>query len=142
MTTKVYLGQIRKYDRMINNKLADIYRLKTMAMSMTIEPQADKVQTSGAQDKLGDAVAKIVDLEKEIDRLVDIYVDKRNVIIGQIDALENDEYRDVLTQRFVLCKPFDEIYEEIGMSRRKMFYVYEEAMRFFEKEYGKDYTKK
>ena len=132
MTAKEYLSQIRKYDNMINSKLADIYRLKTMACSMSIEPNDDRVQSSISGDRLSNTVAKIVDMENEVDVLVDTLVQKRNDIISKIDSMENDDYREVLTHRFVLCKSFDSIYEDIHMSRRNMFRVYDKALKEFE----------
>lgn len=141
MQTKTYLGQIRKYDRMIQNKLSDIYRLEAMAVNMSIAPKNDKVQASGSKDILGDSIAKVVDMKNEVVELVDTYYDKRQTIIKQIDDIPNDEYRDVLTQRFVLCRTFDEIPDEVNMSRRKVFYIYGEALEDFERRYGAEYKR-
>lgn len=145
MTTKTYLQQLRKYQRMIDNKSSEVYKLRQMANGVSVMPQVIRVQTSPDPDRIGNIVAKIVDLEKEIDEIVDKYIDKRNVIVSQIDNLgdddENTENIDVLTCRFVNCMDFDEIPDEVHMSRRKMFYVYSRALSAFEEKYGKEYRK-
>lgn len=64
MTTKTYLEQIERLDRMIQNKLSEISQLKHIAMSITIEPKEVNVQVSSDKDKIGTAIAKIIDLEK------------------------------------------------------------------------------
>lgn len=135
MTAKEYLNQIRRCDRLIQLKLADMYRLENMAMALSVEIKADKVKSSGSQDKMANCVVKIVDMKNEVAELVDEYRDKRNVIIKQIDDIENDDYRDVLTERFILCRTFDEIPLDVNMSRRKVFYVYHEALDYFAKKY-------
>ena len=84
MDTKQYLGQIERLDRMIQNKLSEIAQLKHMATSITAAPKEVNVQVSSGKDRLGNTVAKLIDLEKETDRLVDEYIDKRKRIIEQI----------------------------------------------------------
>ena len=89
MTTKEYLNQIERLDKMITNKLSEIYQLKIMACSITVSGDSERVQTSGNHDKLGSTIAKIVDLERETDELVDSLVDKRKEILRQIDNMKN-----------------------------------------------------
>lgn len=87
MNTKTYLNQISRLDKMIQNKLSEIYRLKTIACSVTVSTDKEAVDVSSDKDKLGSTVTKIVDLEKDTDRLVDEFMRKRNHIIGQIDSI-------------------------------------------------------
>ena len=145
MTTKTYLQQIRRYKRMIENKSTEIFKLRQMACGLSIKPQEIRVQTSSEPDRIGSTVAKIVDLENEIDAVVKIYIEKRNVIIEQIENLGDDaesiENIDVLTCRFVNDMDFKHIPDAVSMSRRKMFYVYGRALDAFEKKYGKEYRK-
>ena len=77
MTTKSYLGQIERLDRMIQNKLSEIYQLKTMACSVTISNDSERVQTSRDKDRIGSTVAKIVDLERETNNIIDNFIKKR-----------------------------------------------------------------
>ena len=75
MTTKEYLNQIDRLNRMIDNKLSEIYQLKTLVCSISVATDSEKVKSSGSQDKMGDTIAKIVDMEKEADKMIDKMLD-------------------------------------------------------------------
>ena len=139
MDTKQYLSQIERLDKMIQNKLSEIYQLKTMACSVTVSNEKERVQTSSDNDRLGSTVAKIVDLEKETDRLVDSFIDKRNHIIGQIDGLDNVDYYNVLSMRYVGRDTYEEIANKTNWSIRKVFSMHGEALKEFERLYGREY---
>ena len=89
MTTKEYLSQIERFDRIIENKLSEMYQLKSMAYSVSGLNSNEKVQTSFEQDKIGNAVSKIIDLENEINTLINNTLDKKMHIINQIDSIKN-----------------------------------------------------
>ncbi len=57
MTTKEYLSQVERLNKAINNKLAEIHQLKTIACSISSLTSNEKVQSSRQADKLGDSVA-------------------------------------------------------------------------------------
>lgn len=42
MTTKQYLNQIYRLDRMINNKLSEIYQLKSLACTISVANDGEK----------------------------------------------------------------------------------------------------
>lgn len=140
-TTKEYLNQIQRLDRMIENKLSEKYALKTMVLKVSASTEGERVQTSGEKDRLGDSVAKIVDLEREIDMLIDTLIDKKAYISGQIESLELDYY-NVLTKRYVNYDTFDSIAQKTGWSIRKVFSVHGRALQEFEKRFGKYYLEK
>ena len=133
MDTKQYLSQIERLDKMIQNKLSEIYQLKTMACSVTVSNEKERVQTSSDNDRLGSTVAKIVDLEKETDMLVDRFIDKRSHIISQIDGLDNIDYYHVLSMRYVARDTFETIAKKTNWSIRKVFSIHGEALKEFER---------
>lgn len=139
MNTKQYLGQIERLEKMIQNKLSEIYRLKTMACSVTVSNEQDKVQTSADKDRLGSAVAKIIDLEHETDALVDSFIDKRNHIIEQIDNIGNTDYYNILSLRYVSSNTFDDIAKKTTWSIRQVFNIHGRALQEFERLYGSEY---
>lgn len=139
MDTKTYLNQISRLERQIQNKLSEIYQLKTMACSVTVSNEGERVQTSGDKDRLGSVVAKIVDLEHETDRLVDSFVTKRNKIIEQIDGIENEDFYHVLSLRYVGKQTFENISKITHWSTRKVFNLHDQALKEFEKLYGAEY---
>ena len=139
MDTKQYLSQIKRLDRKIQNKLSELYNLKMMARSISVSNEGERVQTSGNKDQLGAVVAKIVDMEKEVDKMVDLFVDTRSEIISQIDSMDDLDSYDILSMRYVAGKTFHEISEKTGWSIRKVFSLHGKALLEFEKKYGREY---
>lgn len=139
MDTKQYLSQIKRLDRQIQNKLSELYNLKMMASSISVSNEGERVQTSGNKDQLGAVVAKIVDMEKEVDKMVDLFVDTRSEIIRQIDSMDDLDSYDILSMRYVSGKTFHEISEKTGWSIRKVFSLHGKALLEFEKKYGREY---
>ena len=139
MTTKQYLNQIDRINRMVNNKLAEIYQLKTMVCSISVSANEDKVKSSSDKDKLGSAVAKIVDLENEINKAIDIYVDKKERIVVQIDSVKDIMEYQVLFSRYIEHKTFEQIAEDNDYSVRQILRIHGNALVEFEKKFGQEY---
>ena len=68
---------------------SELAQYKELAHSVSAVKNTERVQSSMSYDKLGDSVAKIQELEKEVDTMIDEYVDKKRKIISQIDDMEN-----------------------------------------------------
>lgn len=143
MNTHKYLKQIENADRLIDNKLAELYRWKVLTSSISVASDGERVQTSGNKDRMGSIVARIADLEKEIDNAVDDLIDKKTMIISQINGMENSVYSSILHGYYVEYLTFTEIRtEKIPYSRSRMNILYKEAMHEFERAYGHTYLNK
>ena len=140
MTAKQYLSQISRLNKMIANKLSEIYQIKSMALNISVLNEEDKVQTSGSKDRIGDMVAKMVDLEKEAQSYVDAYTDLRRKTIMQIDSMPKDTHYKVLFSKYIEDKTFDVIAEEMGYSWRQVIRIHGAALTEFEKLYGEDFV--
>lgn len=141
MTTKRYLEQIERLDRMIQNKLSEINQLKHIATSITIAPKEVNVQVSSEKDRMGNAVSKLLDLEKETDQLVDDYIGKRKRIIEQIDSMEDTNMYHVLSERYIMRKELGVIAVEMGYSFKQVCRIHGDALKEFERIYGREYIK-
>ena len=142
MTTDKYLSQINRCDHVIKNKMSEIQKLSNMATSISVSPKEVDVQSSGDPDKMGSAVAKIADLQNEIQELVCEFVDKRRVIIGQIDSMENTDVYIVLYAHYVDNKDWNLISVEMGYSYRNIMKLRKRALQEFERRYGQLYSEK
>lgn len=139
MTTKSYLGQVDRLEKMIQNKLSEIYQLKLIACSISVSNDSNKVQKSSDKDKLGATVSKIVDLENETNRLVEDFSMKRKHIIEQIDSIEDTDNYHVLSMRYISKNTFEEISEKTNWSLRKVFLIHGKALQEFENKFGEEY---
>lgn len=139
MTTKDYLNQISRLNRMINNKLVEIQQLKEMACSISAITNGDRVQTSLNFDKIGTSIAKIDEMERNLDKMIDEYVDKKNLIIAQIDSVEDEDCYNILFSRYIEKKTFEVIATELNYSWRQIVRLHGKALRIFEEKYGEQY---
>lgn len=139
MTTKEYLGQISRLNRMINNKLTEIAQLKDMAASISAPQSGERVQTTPNFDKIGTRYAKIDEMERKIDGMVDELVDKKEKIIQQIDSMEDENTYNILFARYIEKKTFEVIATEMKYSWRQVVRLHGTALKQFEKKYGERY---
>lgn len=122
---KEFLGQIKKINVMIENKIAEVEHWKSVALGIVpsgtdikingIVQQMDKVQASGSQQKMADAIIKYVDLQAEINADIDKLIDTRKNIIETIELLEAEKY-DLLHKVYVQGFTLDEVAATYGNS--------------------------
>ena len=124
---------------MINNKLTEIAQLKDMAASISAPQSGERVQTTPNFDKIGTKYAKIDEMERKIDGMVDELVDKKEKIIQQIDAMEDENTYNILFARYIEKKTFEVIATEMKYSWRQVVRLHGTALKQFEKKYGEGY---
>ena len=104
-----YLEQVEKIDTVINNKIIEKAQIKQAALSITASTEGERVQSSGSQSRMADAIAKYVDMEAEIDSLVDRLYDKKQEIIRIIEQVENPIQYNLLHMKYIQFKDLHEI---------------------------------
>ena len=109
-----WLDQVKKLDELINAKLAERRLLMDMATKITPEV-SDMPRGGGVSDKVGNVVAKLVDLAKETDDLVDRYVDHRDLVIKTLEKLPPMEY-GALHRHFIQYMTWEEVAADMGKS--------------------------
>lgn len=139
MTTKQYLGQIERLGKMIENKLIEVEQIRSMACSISAPIDKERIVSTGSHDQMGEKIAQLVDLERETESLVDSYIRKRKHIISQIDKISVRDQYMILTYKYVQQLEFKEIYMKMNISERKMYSLYGQALKEFEKSYGSEY---
>ncbi len=139
MKTKDYLSQVSRLSKMINNKLSEISQLRELSVSISAIGNDEKVQTSPNFDKIGTAIAKIDELENNIDKMIDEYLVKRERIITQIDTMEEESVYQILFSRYIEKKTFEKIATEMEYSWRQIVRLHGKALQQFEKKYGEEY---
>lgn len=126
---KAYLMQVELYDTHINNKLEELQRLREFTRQITATWKKDVVATSGKQDKLGEAIAKIIDLETEINDAIDAYIDRRREVVSLIEKLNEPDQVTVLHKRYCGYKSWTDIAKEMHMSERNVQYIHGRALQ-------------
>lgn len=110
MTSKQYLSQIKKLDIMINQRIEEAKELVEIAVGLrSPELKQDVVQASPSGDPIGIAMNRYMDLQKEIDDMIDKFVDLKHKIIGEIQQMEDTRYAELLYYRYVQYMSIAEI---------------------------------
>ena len=139
MTTKDYLSQIGRLNRMINNKLIEIQQLRVMAANVSAVSNEEKVQSTPNFDKMGTTFAKIEEMEEKLDSLIDDFIDRKNHIIAQIDGIDNELSYVILFSRSIERKSLEKIATELNYSYKSINRYHGAALKEFEEKYGKEY---
>jgi DNA-directed RNA polymerase specialized sigma subunit len=103
-----YLEQVDKLNAMIENKMAEAQQWRDVALGITTSTEGERVQSSGSQQKMADAIDRVVDLQAEINGMIDRMINLKQEIIRSIEQLNATEY-DVLHKRYIQGMTFDEI---------------------------------
>ena len=134
MTAKEYLRQIRDLDRDAKSALAYYDRLKADEVTLrSPRYDTDKVQASGSGAGFTAQADKVVDAYLRAQKAWDEYIDTRDKIVAQINAL-NQPYRRILHMRFVeydTYRRLDDIADEIAYSSKHTERLYRMALREF-----------
>lgn len=139
MDTKQYLMQISKLDRMINNKLSEIIQYRQMIYGLQAITNEERVQTTPNFDKIGTSISKLDEMKRNVNGLVDELVNKKHLIIEQIENMDNELHYQILFSRYIEKKTFEKIATEIDYSFRQTTRLHGQALREFEKKYGNSY---
>lgn len=132
LKSKHYLRQIRRLDDIINAKLEQIELLRTMSTKVTTNISDERVQTSGTSDKVGSSIVKIIDLENEINDSIDELIDLKREVLRKIEQIENDDYKLLITLKYLNFKSWEEIAVEMNYSYRHVTRLHGSALIAFE----------
>lgn len=108
MKAKDYLKQIRKLDKLIENKLLEKEQWRAIATNATAQMNGERVQSSKNPGKMEDAIHRYLEIDSEINRYIDNLVDTKKEIINLIEKLSVAEY-DLLHKVYVQYHTLDEV---------------------------------
>jgi len=108
-----WLEKVRKLDELIDAKIAERDQLWAMATKITPE-MSDMPHGGGVSDKVGNISAKLADLARETNDLVDRYVDYKQMVISELEKLPAKEY-GVLHRYYVQYMTWEQVAEDMGV---------------------------
>ena len=134
---KEYLQQLQRLDTTINQKIQELSDLRATAKKIGgMDYSKDRVQTNACGDApFTDTVLRIIDLEHEINREIDAFVDEKHCIINQIQSLQNSKYIDLLYQRYVKFKQLEQIAVDMNYTYQYVRELHGRALQEFESTY-------
>jgi len=128
MSTKDYLSQAYRIDQRINSKLAQVMCLRDLLSKATGTLSGAPKAATPNLHSMEDTIAKMVDLENEINEDIDALVDLKAEIMQRIKRVENTEYQTILELRYLCFKRWEEVSVELGYSIQHLFRLHDEAL--------------
>lgn len=109
---QLYLERVEMIDSIIKNKLIEKRQWMDIALGITANMGGERVQSSGSQSKMADAIEKCVDMEAEIDGLVDKLIDTKKEVIQTIEQLDSPTLYNILHLRYIQFKSLQQIADD------------------------------
>ena len=110
MNIKSYLNQARDLDKLIDSKLEQIDRLRSLA-EKTTTTLTGMPHATGTSNRVEYCIGKIMELEKEVTSDIDKLIDTKSEIRKMIDAVQDTRYRLLLEYRYLCDWSWDKIAE-------------------------------
>lgn len=139
MTAKSYLKQIEIMNNKINTKIQELCESKQLAYSTGALSNDERVKSSGSQDRMGNDVVRIVDMENAIDDMIDTYVDYKYAAIKEIRKLNDEKMKQVLYERYIEFKTYEDIAKDMHMTRSGAYKLHNRAIEEFMEIYNTIY---
>lgn len=124
---EAYLNEIKDFELKIKNKLAEIQQLRYLAVSLGGAPLGcDVPQVSKNNDRIGSAVAKIIDEENEVREDISRFIEMRRERIKTIEKLCGLHY-DILHLHYVQYISLKKIAKEKNYAYSYVLELHKEA---------------
>lgn len=128
MTIKAYLTQAYRVDQRIKSKLEQVILLRDLASKATATLSDMPHSPNKDTCSIASIIAKIIDLENEINSDIDELVDLKREVIGIIKAIKNPEYQILLELRYLCFKNWEQIAVAMGYSSQHIFRLHGKAL--------------
>lgn len=129
MTAKEYLGQAYRLDQRINSKLDQVLSLRDLTTKATATMSDMPGGGSRNVYKMQDIIAKIIDLENEINADIDQLVDLKREMVATIKSVTDPECQTLLELRFLCFKTWEQIAVEMSYSIQHIYRLRDKALK-------------
>ena len=123
-----FLSRAYRLDQQIQSKVDQLRFLRACMSGAALCCTDVKVQNSGPDSRVEDAVLKIMEEERIINEEIDHLVDIKREIREVISRVEDVDQRLVLEERNLLFKTWKEICDDLGASLRWVQTKHREAV--------------
>lgn len=128
MTAKEYLLQAKFLDMRINSKIQQVEALNDLATSASSVLTGMPRNPNKATSRMADAVAKIVDLQAEINHDIDELVDLKRSISLTIKSVPNPELQTLLEKHYLCFQSWEIIAVDMGFSMHHLYKLHNQAL--------------
>ncbi len=128
MRAEEFLSRAYRLDQQIQSKVEQLARIRACASGSGIQYGNVKVQSSGSDSRVENAVMKIMEEERAINEEIDHLVEIKRQIREVINQVDNVTCRLLLEKRNLLLYTWPQICKDMAMSERWAQIKYREAV--------------
>ena len=128
MTAKEYLMQAKFLDMRISSKIQQIEALNDLATGASSVLTGMPHNPNKGHSRIADCVAKIVDLQSEINEDIDKLVDLKKEISSTIKAVPSPELQTLLEKRYLCFQSWEIIAVDMGSSMHHLYKLHNQAL--------------
>lgn len=131
MTAKQYLSQLRMLDTKINQMQEELYMLRCAAERTT--PAQDAFPGGGGgSDRVGNILARMSDLDAEINREIDRLADLRREITARINALDDAQEAELLRLHYLELESWKRMSAQMHIGLSQLHRIHRRALKHLE----------
>lgn len=133
MTAKQYLRQAYRLNELINSHIREVEQLRLISTSLPgTDFSQERVQGGMLPgDRMPNIIAKIVDLESQINREIDSFIDLKKEIHDAIDKVANCNEKLVLRYRYIEFLTWEQIAEQMNYSITQIHRIHANSLQNF-----------
>jgi len=138
MSAKAYLSELKRIDTCIDQKIQERNALRSRLVSIGSISDRERVQASVQRDRIGKIITDLDEMEQEINREIDGFVNKKHTIINQIQGLRNETFVKLLYKKYVEYKRLELVAVEMNYTYDYVRRCHGKALRKFEQIYAEE----
>lgn len=129
LSAKDYLSQAYRIDQRINSKIEQVQSLRDLAEKAS-STLSDVLPSKGTRNvhRMEDVIAKMVDLESEINADLTHLINLKHEIVTVIKCVESPELQTLLELRYLCFKTWEQIAVELHFDLRWVHRLHNRAL--------------
>ena len=131
---KAYLERYRESDQEIDHLCEELSRWRGRAIRITSDLSHDPLESREEERQSKLAVEQIVSLEGQINAKIDDALRIKHQVEDAIRTVKEGVLREVLTQRYILCKRWEQIAVDMNYGYRWVLRLHGKALKLVEVE--------
>ena len=133
MTIKEFLSQGYRLNEEIDCKIEQLNKLNALARKANSSLTGMPHGAGGEGSALENVIVKIVDLQNEINADIDRLVDMKKEIGRLISSVENSDQRLILQLRYLCWEKWQDIVVKMNLSKPQVYAIHAQAMEALKK---------
>jgi DNA-directed RNA polymerase specialized sigma subunit len=131
LTSKQYLRQAYRLNERINSHIREVEQLKLISTSLPgIDFSQERVQGGNLPgNRIANIIAKITDLERQINREIDSFIDLKQEIHDVIEAVKHPDQKLVLRYRYIEFFTWEETAKKLNYSLKQIHRIHSAALQ-------------